>query len=137
MSDVNGSAVRRVVNVPGVPAPLAHKSMAVVSGSTVYVSGQIGKGEDGLPLPTVEEQAHQAFMQVKAILQACGSDLEWIVRTGIYVTDIEDLLAVSAVKKRLIPDEPPASFGMQVSALALGAAVEVEAIAVIPDGASH
>ncbi|GAA2581959.1 RidA family protein [Dactylosporangium fulvum] len=125
---------RRVVNLTGIPQPLAHKSMAVVSGNTIYVSGQLGKGDDGKPLPTLREQGYQAMRQLEAILKAAGSDLNHILRMGIYVTDINGLMTISDIKKELIPNDPPASFGYEVSALALGALVEIDAIAVVAEG---
>lgn len=122
---------RRTVNVSGVPAPLAFKSMATVHNGVVYVSGQIGKGPDGQPLDGVEAQAVQAFEQLKAILEAAGSDLDNILRMATYVVNVDDLLVVSDVKRRYIKADPPASFGFAVAAIALGALVEIEAVAAV------
>lgn len=117
--------------VPGVPSPLAHKSIAVVSQGVVYVSGQLGKGEDGRPLPTVEAQVQQALDQIERILAAAGSDLQHVLRMGVYATDIAHLLVVSDAVRQRVPLNPPANFGVQVSGLALGADVEIEVVAAV------
>lgn len=130
-----GEMTRRVVNITDIPQPIAYKSMAVVAGGVVYVSGQLGKGEDGKILPTIEEQGYQAMRQVEAILKASGSDLDHILRMGIYVTDIRYLKVMSKIKRELIAQDPPASFGVEVTGLALGAMVELEVIAMVaPSG---
>jgi 2-iminobutanoate/2-iminopropanoate deaminase len=129
----SASALRRTVNVTDIPQPLAHKSMAVVSGNLVFVSGQLGKGPDGTILPTVQEQIEQVFRQLDAILRAAGSDLNHVLRMGMYVTDIDYMMQISDYKKKLIPHDPPASFGYQVQALALGAALEIEVVAVLAE----
>lgn len=130
-----GKMTRRVVNITDIPQPIAYKSMAVVAGGVVYVSGQLGKGEDGKILPTIEEQGYQAMRQVEAILKASGSDLDHILRMGIYVTDIRYLKVMSKIKRELIAQDPPASFGVEVTGLALGAMVELEVIAMVaPSG---
>ena len=133
-----GQMTRRVVNITDIPQPIAYKSMAVVAGGVVYVSGQLGKGEDGKILPTIEEQGYQAMRQVEAILKASGSDLDHILRMGIYVTDIRYLKVMSKIKRELIAQDPPASFGVEVTGLALGAMVELEVIAmVVPSGTQY
>ena len=132
MPESDGS--RRVINVSSIPQPVAYKSMATVHNGVVYVAGQLGKGPDGKPLPTIREQGYQAMRQLEAILKEAGSDLDHILRMGIYVTDIQYLKDISAIKRELIAKDPPASFGFEVTRLALGAMVEIEAIAaVVPE----
>lgn len=133
MTSTSTGPLRRTVNVADIPQPLAYKSMAVVSGNLVFVSGQLGKGPDGKILPDVNDQIRQVFHQLDAILCAAGSDLNHILRMGMYVTNIDDMMLISELKEELIPNDPPASFGYQVQALALGAAVEIEVVAVLAE----
>lgn len=129
------NAIRReVYNVPGLPQPKGYKSMAVRGGDFIFVSGQIGKGEDGLPLPTVVEQAAAAFRQMQVILESAGGSMADVCKISILVTEPEHLSAIQDVKRDFFPSDPPASIGAIVKALALGALIEVDAIALAPRG---
>ncbi|HET7415621.1 MAG TPA: RidA family protein [Arthrobacter sp.] len=128
--------VRQAFNVPGVPAPVAYKSMATVWNGTAFVSGQIGKGPDGQPIADVRGQVEQAFRQIGAILEGVGSSLDMVLLMGVYVTDIGTLSIVSDVRRKFIPSDPPASFGVEVAQIALGAAVELQVVAAVPEGST-
>jgi 2-iminobutanoate/2-iminopropanoate deaminase len=133
MAPTSNTVRREVYNVAEMPQPKGYKSMAVRGGDLIFVSGQIGKGDDGRPLDTVEEQAAAAFRQMRAILMAAGSSMDNVVKISILVTDAEYLTRIQDVKREFFPNDPPASLGAIVKGLALGAKIEIDAIATAND----
>ncbi|MGD9924389.1 MAG: RidA family protein [Lautropia sp.] len=131
MASTTNKTGRQVYNLAGIPQPAGYKSMAVRAGGLIFVSGQIGKGPDGLPLPTVEEQAAGAFRQIAAILELAGSSLANVVKLSILVTEAEYQFRLQDVKREFFPTDPPATMGAVVKGLALGAKVEIDAIATV------
>jgi 2-iminobutanoate/2-iminopropanoate deaminase len=79
----------------------------------------------------VEEQTEQVLANLAAVLEAAGTNMDNIVKTTIYLTDIAQFATVNRIYAEAFTDEPPARSTVQVAALPLGAQVEIEAIAVI------
>jgi 2-iminobutanoate/2-iminopropanoate deaminase len=115
------------------PAAIGPYSQAIVSGGLIYTSGQISfspiTGE--LTGSTVTEQTERVIQNLKEILLAAGSNLENIVKTTCFLTDIKNFQEFNAVYAKHITSLPARST-IEVSALPGGALVEIEAIAVIP-----
>lgn len=97
----------------------------------VLMSGQIGVAPDGRTLEGFEDQCHQAMSNVEALLKASRMSVADILRVTYYLTDVEDLPALSAIRKaRWGSDEPPAVTTLVVAALAKpGLVVEIEVTA--------
>lgn len=114
-------------------------SRAVRAGDTVYVSGTTATDETGEPMPgTAAEQTRQALADVVAALEAVGASADDVVRTRLYVTDIDDWEAIGAVHGEVFGDVRPATTMVEVSSLIdSDLCVEVEAVAVVdtpPEG---
>jgi 2-iminobutanoate/2-iminopropanoate deaminase len=115
------------------PAPLqgAPYSQAIVAGELVFVSGQVpldpstGKLVEG----DVTAQTRQVFANLGAILQAAGSSLSRVVKTTVFLTDLDDFAAMNDTYATFVGDPPPARATIEVSKLPAGAAVEIECIA--------
>ncbi len=117
------------------PAPVGPYSQAVVHGGLVFASGQIpldpasGKLVEG----EIEAQAERVIANLAAVLGAAGSGLEHVLRTTIYLTDLSLFARVNEVYARHFGGDPaPARATVGVAALPLGAAVEMDAIALVP-----
>ena len=125
---------RQAVSSSSAPAAIGPYSQAIVSGGTVYCSGQIGldpaTGDlaDGL-----EAQAERALRNLTAVLDAAGVTLADVVKTTIFLADMDDFAAVNAIYARAMPDPPPARSTVAVAGLPKGALVEIEAIARRPE----
>lgn len=121
----------RTVLTPDAPAPGGHYSQAVVYNGLVFVAGQLSidpaTGEKRLG--SIEEQTEQALANVRAILEAAGSGLDRVLKTTVYVADIEDWAAVNAVYARVFGDHRPARAVVPTGALHYGFLVEIEAVA--------
>jgi 2-iminobutanoate/2-iminopropanoate deaminase len=116
------------------PQPIGPYVHAVaVSGTLVFVSGQIGITASGeLVAADVRAQTWQALENLRAILEAAGSDLGHVVKTTVFLRSMQDFAAMNEVYAEFFGATPPARTTVEVSALPRGALVEIEAIAVRP-----
>lgn len=115
------------------PEPLqgAPYSQAIRVDNLVFVSGQIAlkPGESALTGTTVGEQTEQVFVNLKAILAAAGSRLDWVVKTTVFLASMEDFAEMNEVYKRHVGEQPPARSTVQVAKLPADALIEIEAVA--------
>src|SRR5919201_729431 len=115
------------------PAPFqgAPYSQAIRAGEFVFVSGQLAlrPGSTEIEGETIEEQTEQVFANLRAILEEAGTGLERLVKTTVYLADLDDFAAMNEVYARHVGDRPPARATIEVSALPSGAKVEIEAVA--------
>ena len=122
------------------PAPAGPYSPAVVAGNLVFVSGQAGRVPEtgALAGASVEAQTEQVLRNVQGILRAAGSDLQHVVRCGVFLVDMREFPAMNAVYGRIFGSHRPARTTVEVSALpGDGMRVEIDAVAVIPNAASR
>jgi len=105
---------------------------AVKVGNTLYISGQLGLDPDtGKPFDDFEKQAIGAIGGLKALCEAVGGSLENIVKTTVFLSDLSQFAALNAIYAQHFTGEiRPARSTFQVAALPMGAAVEIEAVAV-------
>ncbi len=122
------------VNTDAAPQPVGPYAQAVRHGGLVYASGQIpldrrtGQIVDG----EIEEQTRRVLDNLKAVLEAGGSDITRVLKATVYLTDLSLFPRVNAVYAEYFTgDPPPARATVQVAALPLGADVEVDAIAAL------
>ena len=121
------------VRAAAAPAPVGPYSQAVEHAGWIFASGQIPLHPDSgaLVADDVEEQTRQVLANLRAVLAAAGAELADVVRTTIYLTDLAHFGRVNSVYAEHFTSEPqPARATVQVAALPLGAAVEIDAIAV-------
>ncbi len=115
------------------PAPVGPYSQAIEHDGWIFASGQIpldpASGE--LVGGEIEDQARQVLANLRAVLEAAGAELHDVVRTTIYLIDLSHFPRVNAVYAEHFTALPqPARATIQAAALPLGAAVEIDAIAV-------
>ncbi|KPK04754.1 MAG: hypothetical protein AMS20_08220 [Gemmatimonas sp. SG8_28] len=127
---------REVIRVPGSLEGLPFSS-AVRVGDLLYLSGQIGTlpGTRELASGGVSAETRQTLENIKSVLEYAGSALDRVVKCTVFLTDIADYQAVNAVYQEYFPVDPPARSAMAGSALALGATVEIECMALAGEGA--
>ncbi|MDO4681937.1 MAG: RidA family protein [Lautropia sp.] len=121
------------VSTPNAPAAIGPYSQAVRAGNTVYLSGQIpldpktGEVVSG----GFEAQVHQAFRNLKAVVEASGGRLDQVVRLGLYLTDLGQFAVVNSIMAEYFQAPYPARSTVGVASLPKGVPFEVEAIVVI------
>ena len=122
-------SVVRTENAPG-PFQGAPYSQAIRFGGFVFVSGQLGLKPDHAEVGgSIEDQTEQIFSNLRAILEAAGSSLDKLVKTTVYLVDLDDFQGMNEVYARHVGDRPPARSTVEVAALPSGAKIEIEAIA--------
>ena len=125
---------RIVIRTEAAPAPFqgAPYSQAIRNGELVFVSGQLGlkPGETAIS-GTIQDQTEQIFRNLKAILEEAGSGLDRVVKTTVFLTDLNSFQAMNEVYARHVGEERPARSTVEISALPSGALVEIEAIATV------
>jgi 2-iminobutanoate/2-iminopropanoate deaminase len=124
---------KAAVRTEDAPAPFqgAPYSQAVRAGGLVFVSGQVALTPGGHEIVEVgiAEQTGQVFANLRAILEAAGSGLDRIVKTTVYLRNLDDFQGMNEVYREHVGDVPPARATVEVSALPSGALVEIDAIA--------
>jgi 2-iminobutanoate/2-iminopropanoate deaminase len=124
----------RTVNDPQLSTPLAPLSHAVVQRDTVYCSGQLPLRPDGTMLEGgAGELTACVLRNLESVLWASGSSLDQVLRTTIYLVDLDDFAEVNRVYAELLP-HAPARTCIQVAALPLGGRVEIDCIAEVGEG---
>jgi 2-iminobutanoate/2-iminopropanoate deaminase len=121
---------RQSISTGGAPSAIGAYSQAIRSGDMVFCSGQLGMDPaTGELVEGVEAQAERALRNLRSVLDATGLGFDDVVKTTIFLADIDDFATVNAVYSRFMPDPPPARSTVQVAALPKGGLVEIEAIA--------
>ena len=121
---------RHAIQTNGAPAALGPYSQAIRSGELVFCSGQLGLDPATGELAVgVEAQAERSLRNLLSVLDAAGLSFDDVVKTTIFLADVDDFAAVNAVYARFMPDPPPARSTIGVGGLPKGGLVEIEAIA--------
>jgi len=116
---------------PNAPAAIGPYSQAIVYNGIVYCSGQIPLDpETGeMKAVTIEDQTHQVMKNLQAVLETAGSGLSGIIRTTIYLQNLENFAKVNEVYASYLSKPYPARATVEVSKLPRGSQVEIDAIA--------
>ena len=121
---------RETVFAAKAPAAVGPYVHAVKAGNTVYTSGQLGLiPETGVLPEGIEAQAKQAMENLKAVIEAAGMTMGDVVKTTVFLADMDDFAAVNAIYATYFEGDAPARSCVQVAKLPKGGLVEVEAIA--------
>jgi 2-iminobutanoate/2-iminopropanoate deaminase len=126
---------KQVARTEAAPAPFqgAPYSQAIAAGGFVFVSGQLAlePGHTELLGGTIQEQTEQVFANLRAILEEAGSGLDRVVKTTVFLQDLDDFQEMNEVYTRHVGERPPARSTVEVARLPSGALVEIEAVALL------
>jgi 2-iminobutanoate/2-iminopropanoate deaminase len=125
--------MRQVVSAPDAPKAMGAYSPAIKAGNLLFVSGQIpiDPSTGNLIQGDITAQAEQVMRNLTALLRAAGLGFDHVVRTTVYLADMNDFAAMNEVYSRYIVDPPPARATVQVARLPRDVKIEVDAIAVL------
>ena len=125
--------MREVISAPDAPKAMGAYSPAIKAGNLLFVSGQIpinpvsGALIDG----DITAQAEQVMRNLGALLRAAGVSFDHVVRTTVFLSDMDDFAAMNDVYSRHVGTPPPARATVQVARLPRGVKIEIDAIAVL------
>ncbi len=124
---------KQVVRTEAAPAPFqgAPYNQAIVANGLVFVAGQLGlePGAKEVVEGGIVAQTERVFANLRAILAAAGSSLDNVVKTTVFLRNLDDFAGMNEVYASHIGDTPPARSTVEVGRLPAGALVEIEAIA--------
>jgi len=120
------------INTTNAPQAIGPYSQAIVANDMVYTSGQIALLPSGEMLTgDVKEQSHQVLKNLKAVLEEAQSGLSKVIKTTIYLADMNDFVAVNEIYASYFKNHKPARSTVAVKTLPKNALVEIDAIALI------
>jgi len=113
------------------PKPIGPYSQAIKSNGFLFISGQVGvdPASGAFAGPTIQQQTERMLENVKAILEAGGASLGHVVKTTVFLKDMNDFAAMNEVYARYFTAAPPARSTVQVARLPKDALVEIEVVA--------
>ena len=122
---------KRTIQTEQAPAAIGPYSQAIRIGDFLYTSGQIALDpESGIFLSgEIEEETEQTLKNISAILQAGGVNFENVIKTTVYLSDLNDFTRMNQVYEKYFSKNKPARACVQVAALPKGAKIEIDAIA--------
>lgn len=122
----------KILSTTKAPAAIGPYAQGVQAGQMVFVSGQlpIDPATGEMCTGTVGDMTRQSMNNIAAILAEAGCTLAHVVKTTIFLKDLEDFAQVNAAYAEFFPENPPARACVQVAKLPKDARVEIEAIAV-------
>ena len=124
---------REAISAAGAPTAIGPYSPAIKAGNLLFISGQVpiepasGAMIDG----DITAQTEQVMRNLLALLQAAGAGFDHVVRTTVFLADMNDFVAMNAVYGKYVVDPPPARATVQVGRLPKDAKVEIDLIAVL------
>ncbi|RKP45452.1 RidA family protein [Cohnella endophytica] len=123
----------KIVSTPEAPAAIGPYAQAVRVGNILYTSGQIPLTSAGeLVVGTIQEQTHQVLGNLKAVLAAEGAGFRDVIKTTVFLKDMNQFAEFNSVYAAYFGDHTPARSTVEVARLPKDVFVEIELIAAIP-----
>ncbi len=122
--------MKQILNTENAPKALGPYSQGIKAGCLIFLSGQLGldpKTND-FAAGGVAEQTRQALTNLKHVIESAGSSMENVVKTTVFIKDMNDFQSMNSVYGEFFKSEPPARSTVQVAALPKDGLVEIEAI---------
>ncbi len=123
---------RRALQAGGAPKAVGPYSHAVIAGDMVYTAGQAGLNPTTREMADgIEAQTRQTLQNLAAILEEAGTSMANVVKTTVFLADMNDFQTMNRVYAEFFPQDPPARTTVQAARIPLDALVEIEAVAVL------
>ncbi len=122
---------KKIIHSDRAPQAIGPYSQAVRVGDLVYTAGQIGLDPASMEVVSggVEAETRQVLTNLKYVLEAADSGLNYVVKTTVFLRDMADFAKMNAVYAEFFPQNPPARSTVAVAGLPKGVAVEIEVVA--------
>ena len=122
---------RKIIHTKKAPQPIGAYSQGVLSGDTLYISGQvpIDPGTGNLVGGDFKKSARQVLENIRGILEAAGMSFEDIVKTTVFLKDLNDFADLNEIFHEYFQSEPPARSAIEAGRLPKDVPLEIEAVA--------
>ncbi len=125
--------MKKIITTPNAPAPIGPYNQAILSGNTLYTSGQIAINPETneLVLNNIEAETKQVMYNLKAVLEAANMTFEHVVKSSIFISNMDDFAQINTVYGSFFDEaNAPARETVQVARLPKNVSVEISVIAV-------
>lgn len=124
--------MKSIIETSQAPAPIGPYSQAVLSGNTLYTSGQIAINPNSgdLVMNSIEEETHQVMTNVKAVLAEAGMTFDHVIKSSIFISDMDNFGRINEVYGQYFTSDFPARETVEVARLPKDVNVEISMIAV-------
>jgi 2-iminobutanoate/2-iminopropanoate deaminase len=128
--------MKEIIATESAPKAIGPYSQAVVSQGVAYLSGQIplDPATGQLVEGSIAAQTERVLENIKGVLAACGSSFGHVLKTTVYLEDMEEFVGMNEVYARYFPQDPPARSTVEVARLPRNVRVEIDCIARVPEG---
>lgn len=125
--------MKKIIQIPGAPAPIGPYSQAILKNDTLYVSGQIplDPKTGSLVVENIELATTQVLTNIGSLLKEAGMDFSNVIKCSIFLKDLNDFVAVNGIYASFFSTEPPARETVQVSRLPMDVPIEISCIAIL------
>ncbi len=124
---------KQVIATSNAPAAVGAYSQGIIANGFIFTAGQIPfvPGTGQMVEGGIKEQTRQSMENIKGILEEAGSSMANVVKTTVFLADINDFADFNGVYSEFFPNNPPARSTVQAGGLPKGALVEIEAVALL------
>lgn len=124
--------MKKIIQIPGAPAPIGPYSQAILINNTLYVSGQIPLNpmSGTLEIDDVENATHRVLKNIKSLVEEAGMTLSNVVKCSIFLKNMDDFSVVNSVYGSYFGKNPPARETVQVAKLPMDVPIEISCIAI-------
>lgn len=124
---------KKIISTERAPKAIGPYSQAICIENMIFTAGQVGLDPATMELVEggVEPQTRQVLTNLKHVLESADSGLNFVVKTTVFLQDMNDFPNMNSVYAEFFPENPPARSTVQVAALPKGALVEIECVALI------
>jgi 2-iminobutanoate/2-iminopropanoate deaminase len=124
--------MKKIIQIPGAPAPIGPYSQAILINGVLYVSGQIPLNpmNGSLEVDSVETATNRVLLNIKSLVEEAGMSLSNIVKCSIFLKNMDDFSFVNSVYATYFSENPPARETVQVAKLPLDVPIEISCIAI-------
>ena len=124
---------KQVIKTDKAPAAVGAYSQGIIANGFVFTAGQIPLVPETKQMVEggIKEQTRQSLQNITGVLEAAGTSMANVVKTTVFLADINDFAEFNAVYSEFFPENPPARSTVQAGGLPVGALVEIEAVALL------
>ena len=124
---------KQVISTENAPGAVGAYSQGIIANGFIFTAGQIPlvPGTTNLRQGGIQAQTRQVLENITGVVEAAGSGMDKVVKTTVFLADINDFAEFNAVYSTFFPTDPPARTTVQAGGLPAGALIEVEAVALL------
>jgi 2-iminobutanoate/2-iminopropanoate deaminase len=124
---------KKIVSTNKAPKAIGPYSQAILTDELIFTAGQVGLDPETMEIVEggIEAQTRQVLTNLKHVLESADSGMKFVVKTTVFLQNMDDFAAMNGVYAEFFPENPPARSTVAVAALPKGALVEIECVAIV------